>query len=345
MPALIDVQWKLAMTHVFGRRGRRARSPRGLNGDPSNPGIDPGRRAFCGLIAAAAVFPQVRLAAASAGTMRRRAIPATGETLPVIGLGTSDEFESAGSNLDPLREVLRRFHELGGTLVDTAPIYGNAESVIGGLVEGLDLADELFLATKVRTSGRQAGLEQMQRSGELLGKHPLDLMQVHSLVDWPTQLRNLRRWKEEGRVRYIGVTHSRISAFDELEKVMRSEPLDFVQFNYSFTEPQAEQRLLPLAADRGMAVMVNRPFENGALFGAVRGRALPEWASEFDCDSWAQFSLKYILSHPAVTCVIPATSNPKHVVDNMGAGTGRLPDPAIRERMRELGATLQGPSD
>lgn len=328
------------MTDAFGRRGRHARSRCDLDDDSSHPGIDPGRRAFCGLIAAAALLPRVKLASASEGTMRRRPIPATGETLPVIGLGTSDEFETAGPNLDALREVLRRFHELGGTLVDTAPIYGNAESVIGGLVEDLELADKLFLATKVRTSGRQAGLEQMQRSRELLGKHPLDLMQVHSLVDWPTQLRNLRRWKEEGRVRYIGVTHSRVSAFDELEKVMKSEPLDFVQLNYSFTEPQAEQRLLPLAADRGMAVMVNRPFENGALFGAVRDRSLPEWAAEFDCESWAQFSLKYILSHPAVTYVIPATSNPEHLVDNMGAGTGRLPDEATRRRMREVGADL-----
>lgn len=272
--------------------------------------------------------------------MRRR-IPGTEETLPAVGLGTSDEFEVAeGANPGPLRGVLRRFHELGGILVDTAPIYGNAESVIGGLVEDLELTGELFLATKVRARGREAGLEQMERSQELLGKRPLDLMQVHSLVDWPTQLRSLRRWKEEGRVRYIGVTHSRVSAFDELEKVMRSEPLDFVQFNYSFTEPRAEQRLLPLAADRGMAVMVNRPFENGALFGAVQGRPLPDWAREFDCESWAQFSLKYILAHPMVTCVIPATSNPKHVADNMGAGTGRLPDEATRRRMREIGTIL-----
>jgi len=303
-------------------------------------GVDPGRRSFIGLIAAGLVLAHVEPARASSGRMMRRPIPATGETLPVVGLGTSDEFESAGNDLDALREVLRRFRELGGTLVDTAPIYGNAESVLGGLVRDLRLSDELFLATKVRTHGREAGLEQMERSEALLGKRPLDLMQVHSLVDWPTQLRNLRRWKDEGRVRYIGVTHSRVSAFDELEKVMRSEPLDFVQLNYSFTEPQAEQRLLPLAADRGMAVMVNRPFENGALFDAVRDRSLPRWAADFDCESWAQFSLKYILSHSAVTCVIPATSNPEHLADNMGAGTGPLPDEATRRRMREIGAAL-----
>ncbi|WP_217495458.1 aldo/keto reductase [Halofilum ochraceum] len=304
-------------------------------------GVDAGRRSFCKLLAGSLLIPHVNLSVAADGGMMHRRIPGTQETLPVVGLGTSDEFEVPNeADLDALRMVLHRFHELGGTLVDTAPIYGNAESVIGGLLADLELTDDLFVATKVRTSGREAGLEQMERSQELLGKRPLDLMQVHSLVDWRTQLRNLRQWKEEGRVRYIGVTHSRTSAFEELEKVMRSEPLDFVQFNYSFTEPEAEARLLPLAAERGMAVMVNRPFENGALFRAVRDRQLPEWAADFDCESWAQFSLKYILAHPAVTCVIPATSNPKHVADNMGAGTGRLPDEHTRQRMRELGASL-----
>lgn len=300
------------------------------------------RRTLLKLLAAGAAGPWTLAArAASHEPMRRREIPSTGETLPVVGLGTSDEFEVApGAESDNLREVLRRFRALGGTLVDTAPLYGNAEEVIGRLVDELGLSDELFLATKVRARGRQAGLEQMARSAELLGKQPLDLMQVHSLVDVRAQLDNLYRWKDEGRVRYVGVTHSRVSAFEELERVMNDYELDFVQLNYSFTEPQAEQRLLPLAADRGIAVMVNRPFENGALFGKVKDRPLPGWAAEFDCESWAQFSLKYILGQPAVTCVIPATSNPRHVVDNMGAGTGRLPDEATRRRMRELGAAL-----
>ncbi|MDX1610128.1 MAG: aldo/keto reductase [Halofilum sp. (in: g-proteobacteria)] len=293
------------------------------------------------LVAAALLLPRAGLAPGAERGMLRRRIPGSGETLPVVGLGTSDEFETAeGTDLDALRAVLRRFHELGGSLVDTAPAYGDAESVLGGLLSDLGLTDTLFLATKVSARGRAAGLEQMQRSRRRLGKRPLDLLQVHSLVDVRTQLRNLRQWKDAGHVRYIGVTHSRVSAFDALEKVMRTEPLDFVQLNYSFTEPQAEQRLLPLAADRGMAVMVNRPFENGALFRAVRGRSLPAWAAEFDCESWAQFSLKYILAHPAVTCVIPATSNPKHLVDNMGAGSGRLPDERTRRRMREIGAAL-----
>jgi aryl-alcohol dehydrogenase-like predicted oxidoreductase len=264
------------------------------------------------LISAGLVCPWSFSGVSAASTsILTRQIPVSGEPLPAVGLGTSDEFEAApGADLDPLREVLRRFSELGGTLVDTAPGYGNAEEVIGGLVEELGLGEELFLATKVRTFGEQAGMAQIMRSEELLGKRPLDLLQVHSLVDVETQLGNLRRRKDEGRVRYIGVTHSRVSAFDALEQAMQNETLDFVQLNYSFTEPDAEKRLLP------------------------------DWAAEFDCDSWAQFSLKYILAHPAVTCVIPATSNPKHLVDNMGAGTGRLPDQSLLGRMRELGEAL-----
>lgn len=279
--------------------------------------------------------------AASSRPMLTRPIPTTGETIPVIGLGTSDEFElSPGDDLEPLREVLRRFVALGGRLVDTAPAYGNAEEVIGGLVAEFGIAERLFIATKVGIRGREAGVEQMETSARLLRKRPLDLMQVHSLVDVKTQLENLRACKAAGRVRYIGVTHSRASAFDALERLLHTETLDFVQLNYSVTEPGAEQRLLPLAADKGVAVLANRPFENGALFGKVKGKPLPDWVAEFDCASWAQFSLKYIVSHPAVTCVIPATSNPRHLVDNMGAGTGRLPDERTRRRMRELTASL-----
>ena len=261
--------------------------------------------------------------------------------IPVVGLGTSDEFEStSGQNLDPLREVLRRFVDVGGTLIDTAPVYGNAESIIGQLTNELSLTKQLFLATKVRTHGKQAGIDQMERSEQLLNKKPLDLLQVHSLVDVDTQLVNLRHWKDTGRVRYIGITHSRVSGFAALERLMQNETIDFVQLNYSFTEPDAERRLLPLAADKGIAVLANRPFQNGAMFRQVKGKSLPAWAADFDCNSWAQFSLKYILAHPAVTCVIPATSNPKHVVDNMGAGLGALPDARTRRRMREYVASL-----
>lgn len=280
-------------------------------------------------------------AAASSRPILARAIPSTGETLPVIGLGTSDEFSvSPGEDLEPLREVLRRFVELGGKVVDTAPAYGNAEEVIGRLVAELGIAKRLFIATKVGTYGREAGLEQMKTSERLLRKQPLDLIQVHNLTDVQTQLRNLRAWKEAGRVRYIGITHSRVSAFGDLERLLRTEKLDFVQLNYSPTEPDAERRLLPLAQEKGVAVIVNRPFENGYFFRKVRGKPLPDWTAGFDCTSWAQFSLKYIVSHPAVTCVIPATSNPRHLVDNMNAGMGRLPDERTRRRMRELAASL-----
>ncbi len=305
-------------------------------------GIGCGRRTFLKLMLAAGLASRWNTAmAVQSGSMLKRPIPETGEQIPVIGLGTSDEFETGGEqDLAPLREVLRRFVDLGGTLVDTAPIYGNAETVIGRLVSELGIGERLFLATKVRTYGKQAGIEQMQRSERLLKKRPLDLIQVHSLVDVHTQLDNLRDWKDAGHVRYIGITHSRVSAFDKLENLMQTTKLDFVQLNYSFTEPDAEERLLPLAADKGIAIMANRPFENGALFRRVKGKPLPAWAAEFDCKSWAQFSLKYILGHPAVTCVIPATSNPDHLVDNMKAGIGTLPDAKTRRRMREYVASL-----
>ncbi|MDH3689656.1 MAG: aldo/keto reductase [Gammaproteobacteria bacterium] len=301
------------------------------------------RRTTLKLILAAAGFASRWSVAntAQSDSILKRQIPGSGESIPAVGLGTSDEFgNDPGQDLEPLREVLRRFVSSGGTLIDTAPAYGDAETVIGDLVAELGIANQLFLATKVRTRGRQAGIEQMQRSERLLHKRPLDLIQVHSLVDVDTQLENLRRWKDAGRVRHIGITHSRVSAFEELERLMQSVKFDFVQFNYSFTELDAEQTLLPLAADKGIAVLVNRPFENGAMFRRVKGKPLPEWASEFDCNSWAQFSLKYILAHPAVTCVIPATSNPDHLVDNMGAGLGALPDARTRRRMREYVASL-----
>lgn len=294
------------------------------------------------IVAAAGLAPwSLRAIAAGEQAMMKRAIPATGETVPVVGLGTSDEFSVRGEEeLGALAEVLRQFRALGGTLVDTAPAYGNAEEVIGRLLADLGFADDLFIATKVRTQGTQAGIAQMERSEALLGKSPLDLLQVHSLVDVDAQLDNLRRWQDQGRVRYIGITHSRSSAFDQLERLMKREKLDFVQLNYSFLEPDAEARLLPLAADRDIAVMVNRPYLNGSLFRRVKGRELPPWTAEFDCQSWAQLSLKYILANEAVTCVIPATSSPKHLVDNMGAGTGALPDPSALERIRALADTL-----
>jgi diketogulonate reductase-like aldo/keto reductase len=271
-----------------------------------------------------------------------RPIPSDGKTLPAVGLGTWRTFDVGASSAerDPLREVLRTFAGLGGRVVDSSPMYGAAESVVGDLAADLGITDALFLATKVWTSGRGAGTTQMEQSLRRLRARRLDLMQIHNLLDWATHLRTLRDWKATGRVRYVGVTHYTASGYDELERLLRAEPLDFVQVNYSLGEREAERRILPLARDRGIAVLVNRPFSEGGLFQRVRGRALPAWAAELDCESWAQFFLKWILAHPAVTCVIPATSRPEHLVDNMKAGVGRVPDAAARERMGALVAAL-----
>ena len=266
-----------------------------------------------------------------------RAIPSSRETLPVIGLGTWQTFDVGDESArDPLRQVLRRFAELGGRVVDSSPMYGRAESVVGDLATELALRDTLFVATKVWTTGRDAGIAQMAQSLQRLRTPRLDLMQVHNLVDWRTHLRTLGEWKRTGRVRHVGVTHYTASAYAELEQVMKSEPLDFVQLNYSLVERDAERRLLPFAVDRGLAVLVNRPFAEGALFRRVRGQALPPWAVEAGCRSWAQVFLKWIVAHPAVTCVIPATSRPEHLEDNMQAGVGSLPDAALRDRIARL---------
>ena len=267
-----------------------------------------------------------------------RAIPSTGEAIPAVGLGTWQTFDVGGSASarEPLREVLRRFVELGGRVIDSSPMYGAAERVAGDLAAELKIVDQLFVATKVWTSGRDAGVAQMEQSSRLLRKPRLDLMQIHNLVDWRTHLATLREWKQAGRIRYLGITHYTASAYDELERVLRGERVDFVQLNYSLGEREAERRILPLARERGVAVLVNRPFAEGNLFGRVRGQTLPSWAAEFDCASWAQFFLKWILAHPAVTCVIPATSKPEHLADNMKAGVGALPDAATREKMTAL---------
>lgn len=300
-------------------------------------GVGLTRRAVLGLLMGAVSGPS----GASASSILERPIPSSGEKLPVIGLGTWRTFDvsASGAEREPLKEVLGRLVALGGRVVDSSPMYGTAESVVGDLAGELGLTDKLFLATKVWTSGRDAGIAQMEQSLRRLRAGRLDLMQIHNLLDWRTHLRTLRTWKETGRIRYLGVTHYTSSAYDELERVLRSEPLDFVQVNYSLGEREAERRILPLARDRGIAVLVNRPFSEGSLFRRIRGRALPPWAAEIDCESWAQFFLKWILAHSAVTCAIPGTSRPQHVIDNMGAGTGRLPDAGTRERMVSLVAS------
>jgi len=288
------------------------------------------RRALLTMMAAAAAGG----GAGAAPAPLARAIPAGGETIPAVGLGTWQTFDVAEAGArGPLRDVLRRFVELGGRVVDSSPMYGAAEAAVGDLAAELGVRDTLFVATKVWTTGRAAGIAQMERSLQRLRGTRLDLMQVHNLVDCATHLRTLREWKQAGRVRFAGVTHYTAGGYDELERVMRAEPLDFVQLNYSLAEREAERRLLPLARDRKIAVLVNRPFAEGALFSRVRGRSVPGWAAEIDCDSWAQYFLKWILAHPAVTCVIPATSRLPHLEDNMKAARGRLPDAAMRERM------------
>ncbi|MCJ7452498.1 MAG: aldo/keto reductase [Steroidobacteraceae bacterium] len=302
------------------------------------------RRTFCqaiGAAAALAAIAPVRGEADPAG-MLTRPIPSTGERLPVIGLGTSGVFDvgTDPGERAPLREVLDILIGSGGSLLDTSPMYGRAEEVAGGLIAAEQLRSRMFLATKVWTRGREAGLEQIETSMKLLRSPKLDLVQVHNLVDLDTQLATLRGLKEQGRVRYIGVTHYTVASHDELERVLKKVQLDFVQFNYSIGTREAEERLLPLAAERKVAVLVNRPFEDGALFNRVRGQALPAWAAEIDCESWAQFFLKFIVGHPSVTCVIPATSKPRHMRDNAAAGHGRMPDGEMRERMANYLASL-----
>ena len=267
-------------------------------------------------------------------TLRRR-IPSSDAELPAIGLGTYSTFDVGDSTTEraAVREVLRLFVEAGGGVIDSSPMYGTAEAVTGDIAAELTVRDRLFLATKVWTSGEAAGIRQMETSFKRLRTTHIDLMQVHNLLDWRTHLRTLRQWQEAGRIRYIGVTHYTESAYAELEQVLRQERLDFVQLNYSMAERVAERRLLPLAQERGIAVLVNRPFAQAGLFDKVRGRELPPWAAEFDCTSWAQFFLKYVVAHPAVTSAIPATRKPKHLLDNMQAGRGRLPDVKTRERM------------
>jgi diketogulonate reductase-like aldo/keto reductase len=274
-------------------------------------------------------------AAGESSTMLMRPIPSSGETLPVIGLGTWQTFDVGASEAErkPLEDVLRAFVKLGGRVLDSSPMYGRAEEVIGDLVAKLGLRNSLFLATKVWTRGKQSGIESMERSLVRLKTKTIDLMQVHNLVDVATQLATMRQWKEQGRIRYIGVTHYAESAFAEVARILSSEKLDFVQINYSIAERAAEEKILPLAQQRGVAVIANRPFGGGDLFSRVRNKPLPDFASEIDCASWAQFLLKWIIANPAVTCAIPATNNARHLEDNMRAGLGRLPDTKMRTRM------------
>ena len=272
----------------------------------------------------------------------QKPIPKSGESLPIIGLGTWQTFDvGAGQSArDLLKEVLREFVRMGGSVIDSSPMYGKSESVTGDLAAELGVQKDLFLATKVWASGRDAGIRQMDESFRRLRTQRMDLMQVHNLVDYRIHLSTLRRWKEQGKVRYIGVTHYTASAYDELARVLAAEDLDFVQLNYSITEREAERRLLSLAAEKRLAVLANRPLAAGELFRRVRGKSLPPWSKEIGCASWAQFFLKFAISHPAVNCAIPATSKVEHLVDNMQAAFEPLPDAKARDRMARYFAEL-----
>lgn len=277
---------------------------------------------------------------AGAGTtqdsaMLRRPLPKGNESLPVIGLGTYQAFDvgSTRAELDPLADVLRTLVRQGGSVVDSSPMYGRAEGAVGEAAALAGVGAQLFHATKVWTSGRDNGIRQMEESFRLMRVERMDLMQIHNLQDWRTHTATLRDWQQRGRVRYLGITHYHEGAYGELETLLKTRQYDFVQLNFSIAERTAEERVLPLAQELGVAVIANRPFAQANLFRRVKGRELPPWAAEFDCDSWAQFFLKYIVSHPAVTCAIPATSKTRHAEDNLRAGYGRLPDAAQRERM------------
>lgn len=278
-------------------------------------------------------------AAPPARAMRQRSIPSSGEALPVVGCGTWRGFGHAPGTPEYARlpGVLEALFDAGGTLLDSSPMYGRSEKTTGELLARSRRGSQAFLATKVWTSGREAGIRQMEESMALLGSEKLDLMQIHNLVDWQTHLQTLRGWKAQGRVRYLGITHYTSSAFAEVEAVLRREPLDFLQINYAFDDQGAAQRLLPLAADKGVAVLVNQPFGGGGLLRQLERRPLPAWAAEIECSSWAQVLLKFVLSHPAVTCVIPGTSRPEHMADNARAGQGVIPEPAFwRQRSLDL---------
>ena len=278
-----------------------------------------------------------RAAGASTQALLKRPIPRSGELLPALGVGTWQTFDVGPG--DPARaeltDVLRELVALGGSVIDSSPMYGEAERVVGDLAAGAKLRPSLFLATKVWTSGREAGIQQMERSRKLMQADTLDLIQVHNLLDVALHTRTLREWKAAGRIRYLGITHYHEGAHGDLERLVRTRDYDFVQFNFSMAERDAESRLLPACAESGTAVIINRPFSSAGLFARVKGKALPPWAAEFDCASWAQFFLKWIIAHPAVTCAIPGTRRLAHLRDNMQAGIGRLPDAKQRQRMVE----------
>ena len=272
-----------------------------------------------------------------AAPMLTRPIPSTGEAMPVIGVGTWQAFDIGDdpAEMEQRRRVLEILFQAGGRMIDSSPMYGRAEAVTGRLLTAMGAHDKAFLATKIWTTGTAAGIAQMQASADKMQTKVIDLMQIHNLVDWRVQLKTLRAWKEKGTFRTIGITHYTVSAFAELMAIMHTEPIDFVQLPYSLAVRAAEAKLLPLAQEKRIAVIPNRPFDGANIFARVKGRPLPDWAAEIDAKSYAEIFLKYLIGHPAITCVIPGTANPAHMRDNVAAGFGRLPDEASRRRIAE----------
>jgi len=297
------------------------------------------RRDVLGAVGALALGPVCGVAEEQ--MMVSRSIPSSGENLPVIGLGTYKVFDVASTpaEIATRKNIVDMLAGEGGKMIDTSPMYNRSERVIGDVIDAGSDRKALFVATKVWTNGKDAGIAQMQQSAEFMRTDVIDLMQVHNLRDTDVHMKTIRDWQDEERIRYNGLTHYRADALGALESAMQKHDPDFIQINYSLGEREADQRLLPLAADAGVAVLINRPFQSGALFRAVRGRPVPDWAAGF-AESWGQFFLKFIVSHPAVTCVIPATSKAHHMKDNLEAGFGRLPDQATRQRMIDFVANL-----
>ncbi|MEX0313002.1 MAG: aldo/keto reductase [Allomuricauda sp.] len=267
--------------------------------------------------------------------IRTRPIPSSGEALPIVGVGTWQTFDVGGSSekRKVLTQVLSELHRFGGSAIDSSPMYASSERVVGNLTSNLAFQDELFYATKVWTSGKQAGIRQMEASMQKMRRKKMDLMQIHNLVDWKIHVKTLKTWKEEGKIRYWGITHYVDSSHSALEKIIKSERPDFVQFNYSIRSRHAENSLFDTVEKYGVATLINQPYESGSLFRRVKGESIPEWAKEYDINSWGQYFLKFILSNKQVTCVIPGTSKPHHMIDNMKAGLGRMPDQKARNKM------------
>ena len=290
-----------------------------------------------GLLASQSLQLRAGQASATSPTLplNQRPIPSSGELLPVMGMGTSRTFDTDGdeASLAALRAVLEAFFNGGGTAIDSSPMYGNAETRVGDVLRAMPDQPKIFAATKVWTTGRQQGIAQMEESARRMNVKQFDLIAVHNLQDWQTHIETLKQWKERGKVRYIGITTSHGRDHEAFLDVMRKEPLDFVQFSYNIEDRTAEQKLLPLAAERGIATMINRPYQRGALFNKSRGKALPAMAADLDVTSWGQFYLKFILAHPAVTSIIPATASVSHMTDNMRANFGRVPDAQQRAEM------------